>query len=74
MKRKCISGFVAATINEKGEVLQFTDPLPSRSKATAYINKHRSWFMSGDAPVRTAKFVGNPKHLYGFISSHKWKA
>lgn len=70
---KKIAGFVAATVDEDGEVYEFTDPMPTRAKAVRFIQRSKTWLSFNPrktVKVRTMKYSGLAKHLYRTVSQY----
>lgn len=56
---RVLLGYRAKTVNKKGEVLQYTDPFPTRSAAVRYLKKNYDHFLSGGyAAIKTTKVMG----------------
>lgn len=67
-KPKYVDGFIAYTVClAGGEVCEYTDPMPTRAKARSALKLSVSW-LSWRTITKTARFRGNPEHLYEFVN------
>lgn len=58
-KGKVVLGYRAATMNAAGEVLQYTDPMPTRYKAVhLLLTNLDSWISQGYAAVSVRRVLG----------------
>ncbi len=55
VKGRVLLGFRAKTLDGKGEVLEYTDPMPSRREAARYLRKKKSFISRGFAKLVTCR-------------------
>lgn len=58
VKGRVLLGFRAKTLDKNGEVLEYTDPMPSRREATRYLRKKKSFISSGFVKLVTCRVYG----------------
>lgn len=55
LRRRVFLGFRAKTLDDKGEVGEYTDPMPTRKKAARYLRQHRTFMSRGCKRLVTVK-------------------